>query len=572
MEDGELSTDPQAGYPPLHRAALEGDHETVRRLVAQGADVNEPFNLRQNWSGRPLLATPLMLAAGSGDGASADTVRLLLDLGADATLVLDRDSAATFACSGLGWTRVSGRDAERLQMVMEAGAKFPDDPEDANRALCHCAREGDPQVLRILLDYGINPHGFLDSEKARQRSLDSMRERAAYRGEQEDPFDGMSEDLRARLAESMEEMDQEMLGRDVSGPSSYQIPLHNAAESGNAECVKMLLDAGVDPDTRDNQKRTALYHAGSEQVVQLLLAAGVPIEDEDEFGWSPLVNVLSHGEEAMPRFRALISAGANVNAVHDRGYTVFMSAAGSMGRNREMLEFLVRAGADPYAISELGYNAFHAAVDVDGEANAEESVSEVLEYLRELGVDLEHRNAGGKTPLARALQEGTGTEVKVLCELGADPNVVAPMHQCGPENCSSMDLPLIFHATIGIGVDSDVKTEALLKAGADPWAVDADGYHPVSRVAGDICSDARNPKKQYAEFFKVLDAIPEPAYPQPEREEFIDAFTPKVRAEMERWAKRIPVRKDSKYAEETREEQLNCIAMLVAYMAWKGNL
>ena len=54
-------------------------------------------------------------------------------------------------------------------------------------------------------------------------------------------------------------------------------------------------------------------------------------------------------------------------------------------------------------MSELGYNAFHAAIDVICEANAEESVRNTLSYLKELGVDLEHRNNHGHTPLARAV-------------------------------------------------------------------------------------------------------------------------------------------------------------------------
>jgi hypothetical protein len=60
-----------------------------------------------------------------------------------------------------------------------------------------------------------------------------------------------------------------------------------------------------------------------------------------------------------------------VNATHDRGYTVFMSAVASMERQRVIFERLVAAGADPHAVSELGFTAFHAAVDVSGEANEE---------------------------------------------------------------------------------------------------------------------------------------------------------------------------------------------------------
>jgi hypothetical protein len=58
--------------PPLLAAALQGDVEAVRRLLAAGADANA-----RDEKGR----TALMLAAGRGDAA---LIRLLLDAGADA--------------------------------------------------------------------------------------------------------------------------------------------------------------------------------------------------------------------------------------------------------------------------------------------------------------------------------------------------------------------------------------------------------------------------------------------------------------------------------------------------------
>jgi len=36
---------PKPGEPALHGAARTGDHEAIRRLIAGGADVNQPFNL-----------------------------------------------------------------------------------------------------------------------------------------------------------------------------------------------------------------------------------------------------------------------------------------------------------------------------------------------------------------------------------------------------------------------------------------------------------------------------------------------------------------------------------------------
>jgi ankyrin repeat protein len=64
------------------------------------------------------MATPLMVAAGSGYGATVETLRLLLDLGADPWLNFGAGTAARFAVEGLTWGYEPGGDAERL----EAGA------------------------------------------------------------------------------------------------------------------------------------------------------------------------------------------------------------------------------------------------------------------------------------------------------------------------------------------------------------------------------------------------------------------------------------------------------------------
>jgi len=120
--------------------------------------------------------------------------------------------------------------------------------------------------------------------------------------------------------------------------------------------------------------------------------------------------------------KALLSVGANVNATHDRGFTVFMSAVSSSERSLEIINVLVEAGANALAVSDLSWNAFHAAIDVNGpDANSEESVRSTFERLIQLGVDINQKDAQGVSPLERAKRYGGDTEVKVLLQLGAMP-------------------------------------------------------------------------------------------------------------------------------------------------------
>lgn len=559
---------PKPGEPPLHRAARLGDGDAIRRLVEEGADLNMLFDIELDPGARPHRATPLMVAAGSGDGASADTVSLLLELGADPTLIAGHRSAATFACTGLGWNYKPGGDGERLRLLLDAGSPLPPGPGASNRLLCDTAASGDADRLRVLLSHGLDARGYFDPEEAKQRYEAMMRDMAEYQAGRPDVFESIPEELRASMAESMREREEQRAEQQSSAPSSFEIPLFRAAESGNAECVRLLLDAGADPKTRDNSKRTAMYFTSSVGVIRELMKAGLPLEDSDEFGWSPLCNALSDGEEALPRVRALIEAGADVNATHDHGYTIFMSAVGS-GRVPDVLRLLVASGADAHAASDRGYNAYHAAIDVNGEANAEESVRDTLSYLKQLGVNIEHRNKAGQTPLARAIQEGTGTEVRILCELGADPNAVCPKHECGGEECARVDVPLLFHAADGIGVHKDVKTEALLRAGADPLIKDPEGHTALVRVVASLCSDAADYGESFKSFFKGLGELRLEGKPMPKtREEFVTAAMPAFRGYVESFAADIPVSEEWEYAGEWRAEKVTCIVLLCAYEGW----
>jgi ankyrin repeat protein len=558
---------PKSDEPPLHQAARIADHDSIRRLIAEGADINAEFDVGLDPGAYPLHATPLMVAAGSGDGASVETVKLLLSLGADPKRETDAGSAAVFASGGLGWNYKPGGDAERLRAVMEAGAPLPRDPAKANRCLCEAAALGDPKRLELLLHAGINPRGSWDPERARKSFLEMERAMERFRQSQPDFMEGMPESVRQSYAESGRKLNQERLERHCLAPSPYEIPLFRAAESGNAECVRMLLRAGADAQARDSSSRTAMYRADSPAVISELIEAGLPVDDSDQFGWTPLVNALSEGVSELPRIRALVAAGANVNGVHDRGYTVFMSAVGSE-RSIEVLRLLVELGANPLAVSDLGFNAFHAAVDVSGEANSEVSVRETLGYLKELGVDIEHRNGAGLTPLCRAVFEGTGITVRVLCELGADPNVRCRRTMCRDDTCDA-ELPVLLHIAQGWGVHQDVKCAALLEFGADPSVTDPSGCIPVAYAVSRFCKTSPEPDKAFYAFFGGLQALWKPGNRLPEsRKDFVSSFKQVVCVYVEAFAATIPIVRHSRFDEQQRTEHLATIAELCAYEMW----
>ncbi len=559
---------PKAGEPPMHRAAREGDHNAIRALAAAGANLDEVFDMALDPNTRDRQATPLMVAAGSGEGASAATVQLLLDLGADPALIVDNATAATFAFEGLGWKYRPGGDAARAALLLAAGSPLPTDLGHINDLLCDVARAGDVERVRLLLTRGANPKGYWDPQSAREHALRMRARMDAYEATRPDIFAMLPEAMRADFAASREASRAEQFERSTSAPYSSEIPLFCAAKSGSAECVQCLLAAGADVLARDNSKRTAIFYAESAQAARVLLEAGQSLCDVDEFEWTPLRSAVTDGSTGLRRVQAFIAAGADVTAADEDGYTMFMSALGG-ARYLPVLQTLVAAGANPLAVTNYGSNAFHAAIDPAAGSRVEESVREVFGYLKQLGVNIEQRVNQGSTPLGTAVKRGNGLEVKVLCDLGANPNALAPKHRCGDETCDSIDLPLLFHAIDGPCIDEAAKTAALLHAGADPLATDAEGYLPMDIAIGKLCREAADPDAAWRAFYEGLYKLtPADVATAPNRDAYIAALTPMVREYVTTFARDIPIASTSRFADEWRDELIEVIISLLNFTAW----
>lgn len=420
---------PKAGEPPLHRAARVGDHDAIRAIVKDGAKLDGVFDLALDPGACKDPATALMAAAGSGDGASVETVKLLLELGADPKQVVEGRSAAMFALSGLGWNYRPGGDAARLKMLLDAGSPLIFEGREGKRLVADCAGLGDPERLKLVLAHGGSPNAVWDAEEAkREAKAEAVLERERMRRyyEQQAKENPDLAGLNVDLVRTSDELTDQMAEESAAGPYSFAIPLHTAAEGGSAECIRVLVKAGANVNATDNSQTTALFSARNREAVEALVEAGVAKDARSRYGKDALDEALD-GDFAEEPWRvevadALLDAGFPLIVDGDRKGSRLYDAA--FRENAAAVEYLLAKGhrADP---GDRQDSALHAvAWHWDHGDERDEAQRRIVRALVKAGLSVNARNEVGRTPIFDAVA-GDGVNLnltKELVSLGAEVN------------------------------------------------------------------------------------------------------------------------------------------------------
>lgn len=242
------------------------------------------------------------------------------------------------------------------------------------------------------------------------------------------------------------------------------------------EEVQRYLDLGLDPNLIDGEGDPALHSAQTPEMIRLLVEAGAEIEGRDTYGQTTLGRACTETNRDVALI--LIDLGADVNATHDHGYSVLMSAAGAIEQDSEVVRILLEHGADARHVSEYGHNPLHEWVsDYDsGVRNSERE--EVARLLVQAGTSLDARTHRGFTPLNLALLDGRDDDALCLLRLGADPNadVVPESNEAIIHAVPPLFLVLRYPHVVA----------ALLEAGADPRATDDEGRTALDHARADL--------------------------------------------------------------------------------------
>lgn len=203
-----------------------------------------------------------------------------------------------------------------------------------------------------------------------------------------------------------------------------------AAERGDLETVRRLLDGGADPNAHrlanpdDSTSRIpALYFAcvnGHAAVARLLLERGADPNDGES-----VYHAAEHDHREC--LELLLAHGADLSGAHPRWENTPLYFLAGYGANDVRLPTVLRGarwllehGADPnvpsYASRETPLHAFmrngHGA--------------EVVELLAAHGADLGARRADGRTPLVLALRSGATAAARALRDRGASAAGMTP--------------------------------------------------------------------------------------------------------------------------------------------------
>jgi ankyrin repeat protein len=291
------------------------------------------------WNGE----TALMIAAGAG---SVEEVKMLLDRGADVNGAEPKSQQ-----NALMWASSEGHAAV-VDLLIQRGAKVDAASKGGFTALVFAALKDDAGSVKRLLAAGANPN-YAVPDKAKVLTIATA-----------------NRSYRASLA---------LLdgGADPNiADSTGNTPLHVAAQAGTLDLVKKLLSKGAQLNVRTNAAKGNGFRPAAGEQTALLLAAR-----------NDHVDVM----------RVLIEAGADTKIKGQDGAGLLLAAAssGRLGPAKYAFEF----DKDVKAVDNNGRTAMHECVSNPGSGATQTEMTELAQYLADIGVPLDEKDKRGRTPI-----------------------------------------------------------------------------------------------------------------------------------------------------------------------------
>src|SRR5215831_91260 len=430
-----------AASSPIADAAQSQNHEAIRTLLRQRADVNAP---------QVDGTTALHWAVRLND---LDTADLLIRAGAEVN-VANRDGATPLQLAALNGS------AAMIEKLVKAGAD-PNAPlsSSGDTALMLAARTGTTDAIKVLLETGGNVNAK-ESWGGTTPLMSAVAERhpAAVKMLIE-----RGADVSARSNFVAAANGRGFEGRTPSAPkagqaveefaSGWLTPLMFAAREGDVESARLLVGAGADVNAVAADGKDALGLAifnGNYDVASFLIDSRSGVNKADTQGFTPLFWAVDRRNmetapnfpwmvtaDPLPLIRKLLNAGANPNALVNNTPRARMRAGSprivfatplmraAFSGDLDLTKLLLDHGADPTIRSKDYETMVEAAAGLGfiqgyskGKSPAERL--EVVKLFVSLGADVNAADNYGITALMAAANMGDVAIIQYLVDQGAD--------------------------------------------------------------------------------------------------------------------------------------------------------
>lgn len=413
------------GMTALHWAALKDDLKMMQMLVAAGANVKAATRIDS--------ITPIVLAAKNGN---AEIVEALLKAGADPNAATSTGATVLMLAAMSGSTNAA-------KVLLDRGADVnAKENKNGQTALMFAAWENRADVIRLLIHRGADTGVVTKVLELNEPRIDDdgnpLPARYGRGGAPPDPGgDSFMGGLTALLLASRDghlEAVQALVegGANVNqvSASEQSSPMVIAIANGHYTVGKYLLDRGANPNIANLDGLTPLYATVNMRYAPVSWAPN-PVTDQEKV-------------DSLDLIRALLAKGANPNArltrklwfsptshntgwVDSAGSTAFWRAAQSS--DIEAMKILVAGGADPKLASNNGDTPLMVAAGIgwigNFNQNAPDSWMAAVKFCLELGNDINAQDAKGYTALHGAASRGDEEMIEYFVAMGTRLDIVA---------------------------------------------------------------------------------------------------------------------------------------------------
>lgn len=342
--------------------AVEHRHVVaVRTLLEAGADVNTKE--LSHTSGRSVL----MLAIEEG---ATECAKLIIQSKAD---INSRDSSGQTSVM----YAVKKDNIECLQILIKAGARLNQGDSLGITPLMLAVKMRHFKCIELLLQAGADPN--IADSTGQTCLMHAIRE-------------GSPNSVKC-LQILLQPRPTAKVNVDIGDNNGITALMH-CVRNGNLECLRELLLARANRDSRDSLGRTALMLAAQPQTLKVneelqhdfvnaLIDAGANLNIRDYEGQTALMHAIEENLQA-PTANILRARGADINAPDKSGMTILMLAVRKIADNAVFLKFLHELIANDVnfdAVDKWGKTALIHALEL------KDSVHEKAVHLLQMGAN-----------------------------------------------------------------------------------------------------------------------------------------------------------------------------------------